>query len=273
MNLEEALYYSNHFLDYNGVDEAEFKALSVVCSIANIKNSEYHQNKDIDISMKTLADYLWKLKNGEPLQYILGKWDFYESTFFVGKGVLIPRPETEELVEKAIDYLNNVENPIVYDLCSGSGCIGISIAKAVKDSTVYAVEKSKDAFEYLLKNADGVKNFKAYNKDINDEFDFPKADLIISNPPYIKSGDLETLQKEVKEEPKMALDGGKDGLDFYRLIAEKWSSKLKKDGKLMLEIGEDQGNALKIILAFDYYDIKVQQDIYNNDRMVIANKS
>ena len=108
------------------------------------------------------------------------------------------------------------------DLCSGSGCIGISVAKAVSNSTVYCVEKSEDAIVYLNKNAENLPNVKVINADIEFPPELPDADIIVSNPPYIKSSDISSLQDEVQKEPAMALDGGADGLDFYRIIAEKW---------------------------------------------------
>jgi release factor glutamine methyltransferase len=212
---------------------------------------------------------LWSLKSGEPLQYVIGKWDFYESEFYVGRGVLIPRPETEELVEYAINLAKKYDSPIIYDLCSGSGCIGISIAKAVPNSKVFCVEKSEDAFKYLSKNAQDVFNVTIINDDINNDIDLPIADIIVSNPPYIKSADIPNLQDEVQCEPKMALDGGNDGFDFYRIINDKWSSKLKNDGTLLLEIGNEQGEEIKKVLT-NFNNVDVKQDIYKNDRIVIA---
>lgn len=271
MNVKEAYCYSVSFLQANNVDEADFKALTVVCYVAGIKNSEYHAHKDDFVIMKRLADCLWKLKTGEPLQYVIGKWDFYKSEFYVGEGVLIPRPETEELVELAVKHLKTVTNPVIIDLCSGSGCIGISIAKAVLNSKVYCIEKSKDAFKYLEKNAKNCNNVILINEDISNDVDIENADLVISNPPYIKTSDLNELQDEVKKEPKMALDGGSDGLDFYRIINDKWNSKLKSSGELMLEIGEDQGADIVDVLT-EFTDIKVKKDMYGNDRMVVAKR-
>jgi release factor glutamine methyltransferase len=134
---------------------------------------------------------------------------------------------------------------------------------------VFCVEKSKDAFEYLSKNALNVDNVTIVNDDINNDIDLPLADIIVSNPPYIKSADISTLQDEVKCEPKMALDGGDDGLDFYRIINDKWSAKIKKDGVLLLEIGNEQGSDIKTVLS-NFNDVAVKQDIYKNDRIVIA---
>ncbi len=272
MNLKEAYSYSVAFLNGNKVDEADFKALCIVCHIAGIKNSDYASHINDDIIMSRLADALWRLKSGEPLQYVIGKWDFYESEFYVGEGVLIPRPETEELVEKAVDIIKGVDKPVIVDLCSGSGCIGISLAKKFLNSTVYCIEKSKEAFRYLIKNSEDCKNVVAINADISECFkdlDIKKADLIVSNPPYIRSSELETLQDEVKAEPVMALDGGADGLDFYRIINDKWYSLIKDNGYLLLEIGNEQGKDIKEVLS-NFNKTEVIKDIYGNDRIVVA---
>lgn len=269
MTLKEAYSYSIDFLETNGIDEADFKALCLVCHLCRIKNSEYAFHINDEVEPNRLDKALLLLKDGEPLQYVLGKWDFYESEFYVGRGVLIPRPETEELVETAIAFSKNFDKPIIYDLCSGSGCIGISLARAIKGSKVYCVEKSEAAFEYLLKNSKSDNNVIAINDDINNDIDMPLADIIISNPPYIKREDLPKLQAEVQREPKEALDGGEDGLDFYRVINEKYSKRLNPNGVLLLEIGNEQGSDVKSVLSC-FKDVKIKQDIYKNDRIVIA---
>ncbi len=273
MILSEAFNYGVYFLSCNGIDEAEFKSLCLVCHCAGIKNSEYETHKNDGIIMKKFADLLWRVKNGEPLQYVIGKWDFYESEFYVGKGVLIPRPETEELTELAIKKAKMPAHPVVFDLCSGSGCIGISIAKAVPSAVVYCVEKSADAMFYLLKNAEITENVKIISADINIPPELPAADIIVSNPPYIKTEDLKSLQAEVLHEPALALDGGADGLEFYRVIAEKWKSKLKPGGFLFLETGEDQGTCVSEILAAQgFADIEIIKDLYGNNRIIRACK-
>ena len=147
---------------------------------------------------------------------------------------LIPRPETEELTELVINQAKKLEGAVVADLCSGSGCIGISVAKAVPSATVYCIEKSEEALFYLLKNAENISNVKVINADIHYPSDIGDVDIIVSNPPYIKSSTISSLQNEVQMEPSMALDGGEDGLDFYHVIAEKWKSKLKEIGMLFL---------------------------------------
>ena len=223
MTVQEAYNYCVYFLGANGVDEEEFKAKCLVCHLAKIANRDYHSHLGDLVSQKKLADGLWKLKSGTPLQYVLGEWDFLDSTFAVGPRVLIPRPETEELAQLAIEQVKNAgAAPVVWDLCAGSGCIGISIAKACPGAQVYCVEKSTDAFAYLQKNAMPVANVRPVLADISGDLTaLPKPQVLVSNPPYIPAAVLPTLQPEVLKEPMMALDGGADGLDFYRLIAEK----------------------------------------------------
>lgn len=213
---------------------------------------------------------------GRPLQYILGKWDFYANEFLVGEGVLIPRPETEQLCEYAIEKLKNADRPIVYDLCSGSGCIGLTVKMQVPDSRVFMFEKSADALDYLEKNrrkfgleretvsvkGDILKGYEAFSS-------LPVPDVILSNPPYIPARELETLQREVRFEPSMALEAGEDGLIFYRAIAEKWLSQMKS-GFAVVECGEDQ--AMKIASIFSDFctETEILKDFNHIDRFVAA---
>ena len=195
-----------------------------------------------------LSEAVERRISGEPLQYIIGEWDFYNCTFRVGEGVLIPRPETELLVDEALKFLTDVPQAKVLDLCAGSGCIGISIAKNTAACKVFSVEKTPAAYEYLKQNAilNGVKGkVFTYCDDILEGCDFIVSskggfDLIVSNPPYVKSAECDTLQREVMREPREALDGGEDGLLFYRAIAERWLPLLRKGGLLLVECGEDQ---------------------------------
>lgn len=211
-------------------------------------------------------------KAGEPLQYILGTWDFYDLTFFVGQGVLIPRPETEILVDFALDNLKDIKNPVIFDLCAGTGCIGLTIAKHMPEATVYLLEKQENAFEYLKKNADNLtlENVQLIKGDLF-TFDFdelPMADLIVSNPPYIPTTEIEELQKEVLSEPISALDGGNDGLDFYRCLADKWTSKVKKSGFMAFECGDNQSSDVIDIFNGKYVENNVIFDFNNIDRIV-----
>ena len=211
--------------------------------------------------------------DGEPVQYVIGSWDFYGETFAVGEGVLIPRPETEMLVDFALEFLKDKSEPVIVDLCSGTGCIGLSVANSLPSSKVFLVEKSDKAFVYLKKNIEnfGCKNVTAIKGDIFDGFgffDIPKPDLILSNPPYIESDVIETLQSEVLLEPSMALDGGEDGYDFYRVISEKWLPHCK--GAIAVECGE--GQTKEIEMMFSSFCGKTQSltDFNDIERVVIG---
>lgn len=222
--------------------------------------------------------FLGKIKEraeGMPVQYVIGEWDFYGESFNVGKGVLIPRPETEMLVDYALEYLKDKKSPVIYDLCSGTGCIGLTLARLVPDSKVYLLEKSSEAFRYLESNRErhSCDNAELIFGDLFDgykAFDIPQPDLILSNPPYIESGIIPTLQSEVQLEPSMALDGGKDGLDFYRAISEKWLPYCK--GAIAVECGEGQTAEIKKLFKEFCTDISEQADFNGIGRIVCGRK-
>lgn len=272
MTLKELYKYCSDSLCF--VDDANFETLCIFEDILNIKrekvlidNSE--ANEDV---LRKINNIVERRKNNEPLQYIIGEWDFYDMKFFVGEGVLIPRPETEMLVDFALDNLKKVENPIVFDLCAGSGCIGLTVAKHLPNATVYLFEKEDKAYSYLCKNKErhSLDNAIIVKCDIFD-YDFsslPEAYLLLSNPPYIMSEEIATLQKEVLKEPTSALDGGKDGLDFYRCIAEKWLKKMKKNSLIAMECGDNQSSDIIAIFSEKYIENKVLFDFNNIDRIV-----
>ena len=258
-------------------EEAEFEADCILADLLGCTNSmlRIRLNDEVDGALCSKAFALAQRRlDREPLQYILGKWEFYSNEFYVGDGVLIPRPETELLVDIAVNELEGKENSVCFDLCSGSGCIGISVAKAVENSKVYLLEKSEKAFGYLVKNIslNGACGCRAVNGDLFDRGCIPaeKADVILSNPPYICSAVIPTLQAEVQREPLMALDGGSDGLVFYRAIADLWLDSLKKGGLLAVEIGEEQGAAVKEIFVPYFESVEVIKDYSGLDRVVLA---
>lgn len=211
----------------------------------------------------------------EPLQYILGEWDFMDFTLKVGPGVLCPRADSEIVCESALTLLQGRERPVVYDLCAGTGCLGLGIMRHSPGALVTCVEKSPEAWHYLTANTEqtGVRTVQAdvftYYKTLPAE----GADLIISNPPYLTGAEMRALMPETAQEPAMALDGGTDGLDFYRLLTEKYRDAVRPGGWLVLEIGYAQGPAvLALGAACGWVNTSCRKDYGGNDRAVLLQK-
>ena len=211
----------------------------------------------------------------EPLQYILGEWDFMDFTLKVGPGVLCPRADSEIVCESALALLQGRERPVVYDLCAGTGCLGLGIARHNPGALVTCVEKSPEAWHYLTANTaqTGVRTVQAdvftYYKTLPAE----GAVLIISNPPYLTGAEMRALMPETAQEPAMALDGGADGLDFYRLLTEKYRDAVRPGGWLVLEIGYAQGPAvLALGAACGWVNTSCRKDYGGNDRAVLLQK-
>lgn len=211
----------------------------------------------------------------EPLQYILGEWDFMDFTLKVGPGVLCPRADSEIVCESALALLQGRERPVVYDLCAGTGCLGLGIMRHSPGALVTCVEKSPEAWHYLTANTEqtGVRTVQAdvftYYKTLPAE----GADLIISNPPYLTGAEMRALMPETAQEPAMALDGGTDGLDFYRLLTEKYRDAVRPGGWLVLEIGYAQGPAvLALGAACGWVNTSCRKDYGGNDRAVLLQK-
>ncbi len=216
--------------------------------------------------------YIEKRAKGVPVAYILGEKEFMGLPFKLNEDTLIPRPDTECLVEKIIEKCT-FHAPEILDLCTGSGCIGISLVKFIDDARCDLTDISENAMKAARENAvlnnieDKVRIFKL---DIMTDRIEKNYDIIVSNPPYIKSSIVPTL--EVSEyEPCLALDGGSDGLDFYRVIAQKAYKALSTGGMLALEIGYDQGEAVKNLLK-DFSSVELHKDYGQNDRVIIAIK-
>lgn len=278
MTFKELLKIGKDILEKSNVENSSNEARWIFEAVFNCKSDfiVYHSDETVNaLNSEVYIDKIQKRASGLPIQYVIGEWDFYGETFFVGEGVLIPRPETELLVDFAIEYLKNKKNPFIIDLCSGSGCIGLTVAKLIPDSKVWLVEKSPQAMSYLLKNKEKLKldNINIIYGDIFDgfsSFKIPSPDLILSNPPYINSDEICALQSEVLKEPVMALDGGKDGLDFYRVIADKWL--VFCGGAIAVECGEGQSKYIEQIFLNQCSDIYSVQDFNGIERVVIGKK-
>lgn len=254
-------------------DNALFEAEQIVMSTMCISRSELvlGGKKEIGEEAKERAEeMLARRKSGEPLQYILGECEFMSLDFYVERGVLIPRSDTETLVETVLDIIGKRKN--VIDICSGSGCIGVSLANYNKDITVTLADISDKALEVSEKNIrrhNLTERVKTVKLDILKEYPEGKYDVIISNPPYIESSVIQDLMTEVRDfEPRLALDGGEDGLTFYRRIADIAPQILNKGGIIVLEIGYNQGNDVKALLERDFFNVQIIKDLCGNDRVV-----
>ena len=258
-------------------DEKEREALLIIEHASHFSYSDIllnYKNECPKEEQNIVFDILKRRLNREPLQYILGKVSFFDVEILVKKNVLIPRFDTEVVCEKANELLKDGFR--VADICCGSGCIGLSLAKH-KDIILDCFDISNDAISLTKENANnlGITNVNVYQRDVfssNFLENCPKYDLIISNPPYIETKEIENLQEEVKNEPILALDGGEDGLLFYRRILELSSNMLNKDGYIIFEIGYNQGDAIKNICRMNDYSCVVFKDYGGNDRGCIIQK-
>lgn len=259
-------------------EDAATDAFLLLEKVTGLTRTNYPLKKDEAYAPAERAAYLTLLRRraaGEPVQYILGEWDFMGLEFAVGPGVLIPRPETELLAETAIEALRKRQKPRVLELCGGSGCIAIAVAKALPQAEITVLELSGEAMGYLQKNIarHGVKNVTAVQGDAlcPPPSITGRYDAILSNPPYIASGELPALQKEVQQEPAMALDGGADGLDFYRRFNGIYPKMLTDGGLLLYEIGEEQGEAVAALLrAAGLERVAILRDMYGLPRDVLG---
>ena len=258
-----------------GTADADFDARQIISEVSG-KKLPFEELSDEQYAL--CLDMAKRRAKGEPLQYILGSWDFYGRTFSVGEGVLIPRPETEQLCALAIEHLKKTGGKAV-DLCSGSGCIAVTVALET-GLFVSGIELSDKAYGYFVKNisrnnADSL--VEAINADIFDEavisrFADGSLSAVLSNPPYICSADMKTLQREVQHEPRLALFGGEDGLDYYKRMLPLWVKKLSVNGLFAVEIGEEQGLAVEEIFRSVSLSPVTVKDYSGHDRIVCAVK-
>jgi protein-(glutamine-N5) methyltransferase, release factor-specific len=278
MTIKELLNQAVIMLKNENIDAPKNKARMLLQATLK-KSREYlmiYDNKEVEnIDRDRYIKNVKRLILGEPLQYITGIQEFMKLNFLVTKDVLIPRPDTEILVEEIIRKAENIPNPVILDLCTGSGAIAVSLAKYIKNVHICAVDISSKALEIAKKNAElnGVKNnIEFIESNLFDKIKERKFDIIVSNPPYIETETIKTLSKDVQSEPKIALDGGKDGLDFYRKIADSGSKYLNRQGYICLEIGYNQRIAVRQILENKkrYVNINCIKDLCGNDRVVTA---
>lgn len=263
-------------LEAAGIVDSQVDSWLLAEFVFGITRAKYYANMQMTVDGKSTEKYneLVNQRAGHiPLQHIIGTQEFMGLTFKVNENVLIPRQDTELLVENVVDYLGNDERTVL-DMCTGSGCIAISVDRLSKNSKVTAVDISEKALEVAQEN----------NRLNNANVTFIQSDLftnvtgkyyiIVSNPPYIRTDEIPKLMEEVKShEPVMALDGMEDGLYFYKKICSEASDYLNDNGKIFFEIGYDQGDDVSEILRQNRFcNIEVLKDLSGNDRVVIARK-
>ena len=267
-----------------GVDYFENKSLEnprleievFLQHILDCKKIDLYVNFDNEVSspdLNTLKGYIKRRLKNEPSQYIVSKSNFYGRNFYVDNNVLIPRPETEILINACIEFLSMKDNPEIIDIGTGSGCIGITLAKEIPSSNVIAIDCSEKALAVAEKNAKniGIKNIDFVKSDFLKQTMDLRADLLVSNPPYIPKEDISTLMADVKEyEPSEALTDNLDGLEFYRIFSKKFDLMIKTDGALIVEVGQDKHplEAKKIFEKSGHANIEMIND-YNGDIRVL----
>ena len=261
-----------------GVDAPAREARELLCAVLELSYEKLallpHDTPVSERARERLFSLLEQRARGRPLQYLLGRWDFYGLPFFCSEAALIPRPETELLVERAADWLREKRHARVLDLGCGTGCIGLALAKKTGCAVTLA-DLSKEALALARRNAKALA-VKAEFLELDILQPAPverQWELIVSNPPYLTGEDMAALQREVRFEPKMALYGGEDGLVFYRALAQLWSASLCPGGLLLVEHGEKQGQAVANLFArAGLGQVCTLRDYEGRDRMTMGVK-
>lgn len=283
-----AITYNNLYLNLRqrfrkaGDLEPTRTARELICSAAGktyeefVRDSRLYAPPETEREANALAE---RYLSGEPVAYLIGEWEFYGVPLDVSEAVLIPRPDTEVLASRAIEMARAYDTPRVLDLCAGSGCIGLALAKHVPDARVLLGELDEEAIKICRRNIRrneltarvSVINVNALEKPPRQLGEF---DVIVSNPPYIPTADIETLDASVRDhEPRLALDGGVDGLDFYRAICADWRDALRPNGKLLFEVGIGQADAvLRLMRANGFGDVQIVKDFNDIPRVVYGTR-
>lgn len=274
MTIKEAIKYGSDLLKENKIEDYSIKVKILISFITGIKKDILINYEDVEILDNKLEMYIYNLNKiikGLPIQYITKKQEFMGLDFFVDENVLIPQPDTEILVEEVLKISKLFNKKInILDLCTGSGSIAVSLAKYIKDVNIIATDISKNAIEIAEKNAikNNVENkIKFVVSDMFKNIE-NKFDIIVSNPPYIETKEIEKLSKEVKNEPIIALDGGNDGIKYYKIIADNYNKFLNIGGYLLLEIGYNQGESVSKL----FKNSEIKKDLSGNNRVILVKK-
>ena len=278
MTIKELLNQGIIMLKNEGIDSPKNKA-RLILEYTLKKSREYliiYDKQEVTPKQRDLyIKNIKKIIKGIPLQYITGIQEFMKMKFFVTKDVLIPQPDTEILVEEVIKIAQTIDRPLILDLCTGSGAIAVSIAKYLPGVEIVATDISSKALEIAKHNAkfNSVKsNIEFVESNLFAKLKNRKFDIIVSNPPYIPTDEIKMLPKDVQYEPIIALDGGKDGLDFYKKIINESYQYLKYNGYLCLEIGFDQKiDVIELIENTESFTgTYSKKDLFDNDRIIVT---
>ena len=269
-------------LKRNGVDSAALEAREIVCCAADKNKEEFYRDSRLyatpEIEARVSA-LLQRRLQGEPVAYLVGEWEFFGLPLIVNEHVLIPRSDTEVLAQQAIDYLKDYPSDRVLDLCTGSGCVGLAIASRLADCRVVLADCSEEALRIARTNA-RLNHLQSRTAVLQADAlapptaKFDAFQCIVSNPPYIPTGDLADLDPSVRDyEPHLALDGGADGLDFYRAIAARWKEALLPGGRLLLELGIGEADAVMRLLRTEGFgDLELYEDTQGISRVIAGTR-
>jgi len=284
--IQKLLNWITEYLTERSIDSPRLSAEILLSGVLETERIELYTQFDKPVArqeLDRLHDLVKRAGQDEPIAYLIGKTEFYSLELNITADCMIPRPETELLTQRAIEFLRTRPGTqLVCDLCTGSGCIAVAIAKNFPDARIIATDINDAALNVAAKNVEKHQlkdRIKLLHGDLFDPvisgLDVGKFDLIVCNPPYVSAAEYEKLDKNVKDyEPKSALFAGIDGLDIYRRLIEKADEFLKPNAALMLEIGYAQGPAVRELLEQTgaLAQIKIEKDPHNNDRIVIACK-
>ena len=279
MNINSAINQGSKILRKKFIPNPQLDSEILMAKTINKDRKEILLNSEHILNKNDLDNFYNLIKQrslGNPVAYLINKKFFWNSEFFVTSDILIPRPDTELIVENILSLTKQKNKISILDIGVGSGCILLSILKEKKSIYGTGIDLSKKCLNICKINASNLKvssRLKLYKSDV-DKFNFGKYDLIVSNPPYIKTCKLKYLERDVaKFEPKLALDGGLDGLSEIRKVINKSSELIKKNGKFILEIGFDQKNkVIKLLNKKGFYINSTLKDLANNDRCIVSTK-
>lgn len=274
--IEDLIVYGTKKLEKENIEDAKLKAKILLAFLMNTPKEYLILHKEQILNNNVIKKYqqgINKIKSGMPLQHITHSQEFMGLSFYVDKNVLIPRFDTESLVIEILELIKNQENLNILDMCTGSGAIAISLAKKIKGCHIYAADISVKALNVAkINNQLNATNVEFIKSNMFKNISRKDFDIIVSNPPYIETTNIQYLNQDVQQEPKIALDGGEDGLKFYRILAKQAYQYLKPNGLLVMEIGYNQKQSVTKILKSTekYQKINCKKDFDGNDRIILC---